>query len=57
MNGDVSKGRLSPLLNTWGLITEPFTFLIDREGLIAAKFEGFVTGQELSRALRSVLNE
>ena len=57
MEGDVSKGRFSPLLDEWGLVTEPFTFVIDRNGLIAAKFEGFVTGAELDQALGVVLGQ
>ena len=32
-------------------MTEPFTFVIDDEGQIAAKFEGFVTEEELESAL------
>ena len=57
MEGDISRGRLSPLLDEWRLVTEPFTFVIDRNGLIAAKFEGFVTGAELDQALGVVLGQ
>ncbi len=55
MEGDVSKGRLSPLLDEWGLRSEPFTFVIDADGLVAAKFEGFATEDELESALQEVI--
>ena len=55
MDGDVSKGVLSPLIDKWGLLSEPFTFVLDGEGLVAAKFEGFVAQEELEAALIGVL--
>lgn len=39
----------------WNLRTEPWFFLIDSQGLIAAKFEGPVSVQELEDALAAVL--
>ncbi len=51
IDGDLSRARISPLMEEWGLMTEPFTFVIDAEGQIAAKFEGFVTEEELESAL------
>ena len=55
MRGDLSKGRLSPLMAEWGLQTEPFTFVLDSDGLVSTKFEGFVTVEELEAALEGVL--
>ena len=55
MEGDLSKGRLSPLMEEWGLLTEPFTFVLRRDGLVAAKFEGFATRVELEAALVAAL--
>ena len=55
--GDLSKLRLVPAMSEWGLLTEPFTFVIDKNGLIAAKFEGFVTERELETALRSTMEK
>ena len=55
MRKDFSKGRLSPILEEWGLISEPYTFILDGEGVIRSKFEGFVTEQELEAALKEVL--
>ena len=55
MRGDFSKGRISPVLEEWGLISEPYTFILDGEGVIKSKFEGFVTEEELEVALKEVL--
>ncbi len=55
MRGDFSKGRISPVLEEWGLISEPYTFILDGEGVIKSKFEGFVTEEELEAALKEVL--
>ena len=55
MEGDLAKGRLSPLLEEWGLLTEPFTFVLDSEGTVSSKFEGFVTAGELEAALVATL--
>ncbi len=51
IDGDLSRARISPLMEEWGLLTEPFTFVIDVAGQIAAKYEGFVTEEELESAL------
>jgi hypothetical protein len=55
MGGDITKGILSPHLAEWGLVSEPFTFVIDAQGIVRAKFEGFVTQDELSAAVDKVL--
>ena len=52
---DFSKRRLSPVLEEWGLISEPYTFILDGEGVIRSKFEGFVTEEELEAALKREL--
>jgi hypothetical protein len=54
IEGDLSRAIISPLMEEWGLLTEPFTFIIDVAGQIAAKFEGFVTEDELEAALLSL---
>ena len=54
IDGDLSKGRLSPTLSEWGLVTEPWTFILDREGVVSARFEGFATAEELQDALEAV---
>lgn len=49
------KGRLSPVMIEWGLQSEPYTFVMDAEGYVAARFEGFVTGDELREAIEDTL--
>jgi peroxiredoxin len=51
----ISVAKLSPILTEWGLPTEPWTFVIDAEGLIRAKYEGFVSSVELEEAITSTL--
>jgi len=40
----------------WGLQSEPWVFLVDAQGIVAAKFEGVVTLDELRDALRPLLS-
>ena len=42
-------------MEEWGLLSEPYTFILDRKGLVASKFEGFVTEAELEAALGETL--
>ncbi len=53
---DLSRARLVPQMGEWGLPAEPFTFVLDAEGRVAAKFEGFVNEDELVAALQAVLD-
>ncbi len=48
-------GELVEAVAEWGLPTEPWTFIVDGEGLVRAKFEGFVTLEELEEGLEDVL--
>ena len=41
----------------WGLQTEPWLFVIDREGKVAAKFEGITALDEVEEALAQALEE
>ncbi len=54
MRGDISRGRVSPVLQEWGLQTEPFTFVLDSQGRVSGRFEGFTTEAELDDALARV---
>jgi hypothetical protein len=40
-----------PALSEWGLTSEPWVFLVDSGGIVAAKFETVVTLDELEQAL------
>ena len=55
MKEDFSAGRVSPHMDQWGLLTEPFTFVLDAGGRVTSKFEGFATEKELEAALAEVL--
>ena len=55
IQGDLSRARTVPAAAEWGLPSEPWTFVVDADGLIAAKFEGFATRDELEEALADVL--
>jgi peroxiredoxin len=39
----------------WGLPTEPWTFVLDKEGRVHAKFEQFTPAEEIEAALLEVL--
>ena len=53
-----SEGRLVPTatLREWGLRTEPWVFLLGRDGRVSARFEGPVTEGELERAVQALLS-
>jgi hypothetical protein len=42
-------------MRQWGLRSEPWTFLVGRDGRVKAKFEGSVSVQELEGAVRRLL--
>ena len=44
-----------PAMRQWGLQSEPWVFVIDRQGRIAAKYEGIATAAEVGQALQRVL--
>jgi hypothetical protein len=44
-------GRRVPAMGEWNLRTEPWTFLVDANGVIQARYEGGVTFAELEPAL------
>ena len=41
-------------MTEWRLPTEPFTFVVDRKGVIRTKFEGAFSAAELARAVAAV---
>ncbi len=49
-----SAARIAPALAEWGLPSEPWTFIVD-DGVIRAKYEGFVTPDELQIAISTLL--
>jgi hypothetical protein len=52
-DNEVNKGIQGPVA-AWRLRTEPWTFVIDRRGRVAARFEGAFSVGELMRAIAKV---
>jgi len=52
---DPSKRRLTPTVREWHLESEPWVFLIDRQGMIAARFEGPTPASEIVPAIDRIV--
>jgi len=52
---DPAQRRLAPTMTQWHLQTEPWVFLINRQGNIAAEFEGAAATDELQQAVDQLL--
>lgn len=48
-------GTMVPAMREWGLLTEPWLFLVDGQGKIAARYEGGITLEELQPAVEQVI--
>lgn len=55
IDGDRPVGGTVPAVREWNLPTEPWTFVIDKEGRVRARFEQFTTAQEIEAALLDIL--
>ncbi len=55
IQGDLSIARLSPAVTEWMLPSTEWSFVIDREGKVAARFEAYATLEELEQALQPLL--
>ena len=51
----IEVARIAPPVAEWGLPSEPWTFVVDGQGAITAKYEGFVGADELEPAISAVL--
>jgi len=51
IQGDLSKARLTPILEEWGLTSQEWTFIVDSNGIITHRFENFAPKPELIEAL------
>lgn len=51
-----ANGQLEPVpaVIDWGLVTEPWIFVVDRDGIVRASFEGIVGDDELAAAIEAV---
>lgn len=55
IQGDLSRARVSPTVIEWRLPSAEWSFVIDADGVISARFESFATLEELEEALNRVL--
>jgi hypothetical protein len=49
---DFASKKVFPTVEEWRLVSEPWIFIVDGDGIIRAKFEGLVTLRELEEALQ-----
>ena len=62
IQGDLDRARIAPTVDEWGLTSIPhwfnesWTFVLDSEGRVQDRFEGFATVVELEESLQSALN-
>lgn len=50
-----TSSNASPAFKAWGFATEPWTIVIDGDGIIRARFEGPVTAPQIEAALQPLL--
>ena len=55
IQGDLDRARLSPTVLEWNLPSSEWSFVIDRNGTVAARFEAFATIGEIEQALLDLL--
>lgn len=48
-------GELSPAMKAWGLTTEPWVYLLDADGRVAARLEGWASAAEIEPLLKPLL--
>ena len=56
IEGGRPTGGLVATVEEWGLPTEPWTFVVDSDGLVRAKFEQYTPAAVIEGALLAVLN-
>ena len=57
IGGDLSRAVVSPTVGEWELASEPWTFVVDGEGVVRAKYEAFATRGEVEEGVRGVVGE
>jgi hypothetical protein len=55
IQGDLNKGRFSPVLDEWGLSSQEWTFIVGADGIVTHRFENFAPKPELINALDQTL--
>ncbi|MEC7837379.1 MAG: thioredoxin family protein [Chloroflexota bacterium] len=53
--GDLSLGILNESVKTFGIETEPWTFLISKGGIVKNRYQGFVEYKELEKDLQFII--
>lgn len=56
IQGDLTRGRIADAVKQWGLPSEPWTFVINGAGVVAARFEAYTTASEIAPALEAALS-
>ena len=56
IEGGRPSGGFVPAVTEWNLPTEPWTFIVDKNGLMHSKFEAFSTLEELEESLRELIS-
>ncbi len=54
-SGDPSVGVESPVIHEWEFHTEPWTYIVDSDGIVVGRYETFVTEEELEETLAPLL--
>jgi hypothetical protein len=49
-----SQLQTVPVVDAWGLLSEPWVFVVDRNGVVTASFEGVVSTDEIAAAVDAV---
>ena len=57
IRGDFALARRTPVLREWNIHTDEWTFVVDADGIVTARFEGFAPREEVEAALLEVLDE
>jgi hypothetical protein len=54
--GGLGIAQRTPVLEEWGLTSDEWTFILDGDGVVRARFEGFVSLSELAPAFEEVVS-
>ena len=51
-----ANGQLqsAPWTDEWGILSEPWIFAVDGDGIVRGSFEGVVTDEELAEAFEAI---
>ena len=56
IQGDLTSAVISPIVREWGLPSSEWTFIIDQQGRVFKRFEGFANYGELAEDLTNILS-